>query len=191
MDYLGQTGLDALKGADILKTAPEKYSSSVEYAATPIAQKLRGIAMVHLANLGTRVFYTQHASFDTHASQMPGHKQLWKDCSAAISDFFADLKEHNAADNVLMIMFTEFGRRVRDNGSGTDHGAAGAAFVIGDTVKGGMYGEYPSAKAEDLEQGDLVPSYDFRGAYTSIVEDWLGLDAKPIVNGSFEKLSFL
>ena len=69
--------------------------------------------------------------------------------------------------------------------------AIGAAFVIGDQVKGGMYGEYPSAKAEDLEQGDLVPNYDFRGAYTSIVEDWFGLDAKPIVNGSFEKLGFL
>ena len=90
-----------------------------------------------------------------------------------------------------MYMFTEFGRRVHDNGSGTDHGAAGAAFLIGDQVKGGMYGEYPSAKAEDLEQGDLVPNYDFRGAYTSIVEDWLGMDAKPIVNGSFEKLGFL
>ena len=191
MDYLGQTGLDALKGADILKTAPEKYSSTVEYAATPIAQKLRGIAMVHLANLGTRVFYTQHASFDTHASQMPGHQQLWKDCSAAISDFFADLREHDAADNVVMIMFTEFGRRVRDNGSGTDHGAGGVAFAIGDPVKGGHYSEYPSLKLEDLQEGDLIPNYDFRGFYSSLLEQHMGLDPTEIVDGTFEQLDFI
>ncbi len=191
MDYLGQTGLDALKGADILKTAPEKYSSTVEYAATPIAQKLRGIAMVHLANLGTRVFYTQHASFDTHASQMPGHQQLWKDCSAAISDFFADLREHDAADNVVMIMFTEFGRRVRDNGSGTDHGAGGVAFAIGDPVKGGHYSEYPSLKLEDLQEGDLAPNYDFRGFYSSLLEQHMGLDPTEIVDGTFEQLDFI
>ena len=191
MDYLGQTGLDALKGADILKTAPEKYSSSVEYAATPIAQKLRGISMVHQANLGTRFFYTQHASFDTHASQMPGHHQLWKDCSAAISDFFADLREHDAADNIVLIMFSEFGRRVRDNGSGTDHGAGGVAFAIGDPVVGGHYSEYPSMNEADLQEGDLAPNYDFRGFYSSLLEQYLGLDPTEIVGGTFEQLDFI
>jgi len=191
MDYLGQTGLDALKGADILRTAPEKYSSSVEYAATPIAQKLRGISMVHQANLGTRFFYTQHASFDTHASQMPGHQKLWEDCSAAITDFFADLRENNAADNVIMIMFTEFGRRVRDNGSGTDHGAGGVAFAIGDSVKGGHYSEFPSMAEEDLVEGDLAPNYDFRGFYSSVLEQHLGLDPTEIVDGTFEQLPFI
>ena len=90
-----------------------------------------------------------------------------------------------------MYLFSEFGRRVHDNGSGTDHGAAGVAFVMGDQVKGGMYGEYPSRNPEDLEQGDLVPNYDFRGAYTTLVEDWMGMDPKPIVNGNFEKFSFI
>ena len=90
-----------------------------------------------------------------------------------------------------MYMFSEFGRRVRDNGSGTDHGAAGVAFAIGDGVKGGMYGEYPSREAKDLEQGDLVPNYDFRGSYTTIVEDWFGMDATPLVNGNFEKMGYL
>ena len=191
MDYLGQTGLDALKGADILKTAPEKYSSTIEYAATPIAQKLRGIAMVHMANLGTRFFYAQHASFDTHASQMPGHQQLWKDCSAAIADFFADLREHDAADNVVMIMFSEFGRRVRDNGSGTDHGAGGVAFAIGDPVAGGHYSEYPSMAEKDLQEGDLAPNHDFRGFYSSILEQYMGLDPTEIVGGTFEQLNFI
>ncbi len=191
MDYLSQTGLDALKGADILSTAPEKYSSTVEYAATSVAAKMRDIAQVHLAGFGTRVFYTQHGSFDTHASQPGEHSRLWRDVSAAVTDFFADLREHDAADNVLLFMFTEFGRRVRDNGSGTDHGAGGVAFAIGDSVVGGHHSEYPSRKPEDLQFGDLVPNIDFRGIYSTLLEDWLGLEAKPIVGGTFEKLDYL
>ena len=191
MDYLGQTGLDSLKSADILKVAPQTYSSSVEYADTTIARKLKGIAQIHLADLGTRIFYCDHGSFDSHANQLGMHATLWKDVSEAIEDFMADLREHDASDNVVMFLFTEFGRRVHDNGSGTDHGSAGAAFVIGDPVKGGQYSEYPSLKPENLEQGDLVPNIDFRGIYSSLLEDWMGLDAKPIVGGTFEKLDFL
>ncbi len=191
MEFLGETGLEAMKGADILKVAPGMYSSSVEYADTPIARKLKDVARIHLADLGTRIFYCDHGSFDSHANQGPMHAGLWSDVSAAVGDFFADLKEHDAADNVVMIMFSEFGRRVRDNGSGTDHGAAGAAFALGEPVKGGFYGEYPSRKAEDLTQGDLAPNLDFRGFYTTVLEDWLGLDAKPIVHGEFEKPKFL
>ena len=191
MDYLGETGLEAMKGADILKVAPDMYSSGVEYADTSIARKLKGVAQVHLANLGTRIFYCDHGSFDSHANQMGMHATLWTEVSEAITDFFADLQEHDAADNVIMLLFSEFGRRVHDNGSGTDHGAAGAAFVIGESVKGGQHGEYPSRRAEDLQQGDLVPTLDFRGLYSTMLEDWLGLDATPIVKGSFEKPIFL
>ena len=191
MEYLGETGLEAMKGADILKVAPQMYSSTVEYADTPIARKLKGIAQVHLANLGTRIFYCDHGSFDSHANQLGMHAALWTDVSEAITDFFADLKEHHAGDNVIMLLFSEFGRRVHDNGSGTDHGAAGAAFVVGELVKGGQYGEYPSRKAEDLQQGDLVPNLDFRGLYSTILEDWLRLDANPIVKGTFEKPIFV
>ena len=119
------------------------------------------------------------------------HDALWKDVSEAIENFFDDLIEHNAADNVVMFLFSEFGRRVRDNGSGTDHGAGGVAFAIGDPVKGGQYGEYPSRKLEDQQNGDLAPNLDFRGMYSTILEDWLRLDAKPIVEGTFEKPLFL
>ena len=191
MDYLGQTGLEAMAGADILKVAHQNYASSVEYAETSISQKLKGIAKVHLAGLGTRIFYCDQAGFDTHANQLGTHATLWKDVSEGIVDFFSDLQEHNAADNVIMLLFTEFGRRAKDNGSGTDHGSGGAAFAIGDAVKGGQYGEYPSIKLEDLQHGDLVPNLDFRGLYSTVLEDWLGLDAKPIVKGTFEKPRFL
>ncbi len=190
-EYLGRTGLDAMKGADILKEGLSRYSSSIEYASDAIAKSLRDVAMIHTADVGTRVFYTQHGSFDTHASQPAVFDKLWTEVSNAISDFWADLREHDADDNVLMFLFSEFGRRVRDNGSGTDHGAAGACFAIGPSVAGGMHSEYPQTRSEALEQGDLVPNLDFRGVYSTILEDWLGLDAVPIVNGHFEKPGFV
>ena len=191
MDYLGQTGLDTLEGADILKEAPKMYSSTVEYPDTSIGAKLRGISQIHQAGFGTRVLYCDHGSFDSHSNQVGMHDKLWKDVSEAVECFFDDLKEHDAADNVVMLMFTEFGRRVHDNGSGTDHGAGGAAFVIGDAVNGGQYSEYPSLESNQLEQGDVVPNHDFRSIYSVLLEDWMGLDAKPIVEGSYEKLPFL
>ena len=191
MEYLGQTGLDTLRGADILSEVPSMYSSTVEYPDTTIAKKLKGISQIHLANLGTRIFYCDHGSFDTHSNQVGTHNKLWHDVSQAVESFFDDLREHDASDNVIMLMFTEFGRRVRDNGSGTDHGAGGVAFVAGDRVKGGQYSEYPSMRQGDLEQGDLVPNLDFRGLYTALLEDWLGLDAVSIVEGTFEKPTIL
>ena len=191
MDYLAQTGQDILKGADILKVAPAKYSSTVEYADNSIAQALKGIAQVHLADLGTRVFYCSHALYDTHATQVPDHKKLWDDLAPAVCNFYDDLREHEGSENVIMLLFTEFGRRVRDNGSGTDHGSGGGSFVIGDPVKGGMYGRYPSLKAEDQLDGDLQFNYDFRGLYSTILERWLGLDAKPLVGGRFEQLDVI
>ena len=191
MEYLGQTGIDAMKGADMLKVAPRQYESTVEYASTPVARKLRDIAMIHTAGLGSRVFYTDHGSFDTHAAQATEHSRLWTEVSAAIADFWDDLREHDADDNVIMFLFSEFGRRVRDNGSGTDHGAAGVAFAIGPGVQGGMYSTYPETRAEALQQGDLVPNLDFRGVYSTVLERWLDLDPVPIVNGRFEQPHFL
>ena len=193
LDYFAHTGLDALKGADILSTAPESYSSSVEYGGDSVAQYMRNIAQVHLANLGTRVMYTTapYNSFDTHAGELANHTKLWSETSNAVADFYDDLKEHNASDNVVLLVFTEFGRRVHDNGSGTDHGAGGVAFVVGDAVKGGLYGEYPSLEANKLNEGDLAFNNDFRGLYATLLEKWMGLDSKPLINGSFEQMAYL
>ena len=191
MDYLGQTGRDALRGADLIKVAPQSYSSNIEYENNSIARSLRDVAQVHLAGLGTQVFYTSYGPFDTHFNQGGSHTKLWMDISKAISDFFADLRDHGASEEVVMMMFSEFGRRVRDNGTGTDHGAAGVAFAIGDRVNGGMYGAYPSLKPGDLSQGDLAPNYDFRGFYSTLIERWLGLDPADIVGGKFEQMSFV
>ena len=188
---LSQTGTDAMNGADILRTAPDKYSSSVEYAATPIAQSLKSVAQVLLADFGSKIFYTDHGSFDTHAEELVWHARKISDVSAAIGDFMDDLEEHGRENDAVVLVFSEFGRRIRDNGSGTDHGSGGVAFVIGGAVKGGFYGEYPSLKEEDQSAGDLHFNNDFRGTYSSILDQWLGLDPVPIVNGRFEQFDFI
>ena len=191
MDYIRQTGTDAMTGADIIKVAPHRYSSTIEYADNSIAQALKGVAQVHLADLGTRVFYTQYGGFDVHANEVETQNRLWLDVAGAIADFFADLREHGASENVVMLVFTEFGRRVRDNGNGTDHGSGGGSFIIGDRVKGGMYAEYPSLAPDKQLDGDLRFNYDYRGLYSSILDQWLGLDPVPIVDGAYEQISFL
>ena len=165
--------------------------STVQYPDTPIGNSLRGIAQVKLADLGTRVFYTSHGSFDTHATQNPTHTKLWTEVSEGVAAFFEDLRAHNAADDVIMLIWSEFGRRVKDNGAGTDHGAGSVAFVLGDPVKGGMYGEYPSLKESDLTLGNLKYNVDFRSTYASILERWMQIESEPIVNGKFEELALV
>ena len=191
MDYLSLTGKDAMKGADILKEAPAQYESTVEYGADSISQSLRSVAMIHTADVGSRFFYTTVGSFDTHGSQEYMHGKLWTEVSQAIVDFWDDLREHDADDNVVMLLFSEFGRRVKENGEGTDHGSGGVAFAVGPSVAGGMYSEYPDTRVEALVDGDLEPNLDFRGLYSTVLEDWMGLDAEPIVNGRFEKPGFI
>ena len=194
LDYIRRTGTDALKGADILATAPGMYSSNVEYSASVVGQYMKNIVQTHLANFGTRVLYTTspYNGFDTHANQASAHSALWTDVSNNVQTFFDDLQDHNASDNVLLFMFSEFGRRIGDNGSGTDHGAASVAFAVGEKVKGGIYGEYPSLEPGQQEEGgNLKHNMDFRSVYSTILEDWLGVDSVPIVGGNFQKVKFL
>jgi uncharacterized protein (DUF1501 family) len=194
IDYIRRTGTDALKGADILTTAPAKYTSKVTYNNTAVGQYMKNIAQTHLAGFGTRVLYTTspYNSFDTHANEMAAHDKLWTDVSSTVDTFFTDLRDHQASDNVLLFMFSEFGRRIADNGSGTDHGAAGIAFAVGEKVKGGLYGTYPSLEPGKQEEGgNLKHNMDFRSVYATILEDWLSLNPTPIIGGSFEKVQFL
>ena len=188
MDYLGQTGLDAMRGADMLKEGPKRYTSNVEYPENPFAKSMKAVAQVHFADLGTRIFYTQYGSFDTHTDEVALQKHLWEDISSSVAAFFQDLQEHQLGDEVTILMFSEFGRRVRDNGTGTDHGSGGVAFILGNQIKGGHYNEYPSLDPVKLIEGDLAFNNDFRGLYTDILEDWLEVEARPIVNGVFEKV---
>ena len=153
MDYLSKTGLDSLRGADILSAVPEKYASTVEYGSDPFGRSAKGAAQVLLADVGTRICYTQHGSFDTHTNEVALQAKLWDDVAAGIRALYTDLKTQNASDDVLIFVFSEFGRRVKDNGNGTDHGSGGVAFLIGDRVKGGHYGDYPSLADDKLVEG--------------------------------------
>jgi uncharacterized protein (DUF1501 family) len=167
------------------------YSSNIEYAANPIAQSLKSVAQVMFADLGTRIYYALQGGYDTHSGEMITHAQLWEDLSGAVGDFWDDLVEHDRQDDTLIFMFSEFGRRIKDNGSGTDHGSGGSAFVIGGQVIGGMYGEYPSLEPEKQLEGDLRFNNDFRHTYATILERWLDMDSQDIINGSFEPTEFL
>ena len=188
-DFLGRTGNDILRSADLLKDVPSNYESTVEYAENPIAKSLRDVARIHTADMGTKVFYVQHGGYDTHADQGPNHPRLLTELTDALSDFMDDLREHNASENISILVFTEFGRRMRDNGSGTDHGSGGGAFLIGDTVKGGLYGDYPSLEPSEWQDGEnLKFNVDFRSVYATALEQWLGVDSRPMVFGSYEQL---
>ena len=191
MEFLGQTGGGALKGAEVLRTVQKTHTSSVEYGTNPIAGRLKDAAKVMCAGVGTRVYYTQHGGFDTHSGELSDHARLWQEVDGAVGDFWDDLQEHDRENQAVMMIFTEFGRRIADNGTGSDHGSAGLAIVIGGAVKGGFYGEQPSLKPEDQTEGDMLPNNDFRSTYATVLERWLGLEAAPIVNGHFEQFDFL
>ena len=193
-DFIRRTGIEAMKGADILGTAPGKYQSEVEYLLGNIGGYMRDMVQVHNAQFGTRVFFTTapYNIFDTHANQAVGHSNLLQDVAVNVDSYMTDLRQLDIGDNVTTLLYSEFGRRAMDNGSGTDHGTGGVAFVIGENVKGGLYGQYPSLNPNELEDGgNLQHNTDFRSVYTTLLENWMGLDAKPIVGGSFEKLSFI
>ena len=111
---MGQTATDALKGADILRTAPAQYTSTVAYPNNPVAQNLKSMAQVLFADLGTRIYYTQHGSFDTHSGELATHAKLWQEVSSAVGAFMDDVKEHDREDDVVLFIFSEFGRRIRD-----------------------------------------------------------------------------
>ena len=189
MDYLRQTGIDSLAGADVLAEVPGRYESSVEYGSNPIAKALRDVARIHTAGVGARIFYTNHVGWDTHSHQPQQHPTLLRDATSALADFMTDLREHDAAEEVAILVFTEFGRRMQDNASGTDHGSAGGYFIIGENVEGGLYAEYPSLDPKDWAKGeDLEHTIDFRGVFGTMAEQWMGQDPHDIVVGDYEQV---
>jgi uncharacterized protein (DUF1501 family) len=135
---------------------------------------------------GTRVYYTAQGSYDTHAAQLAGHAVLLGELSGALKAFLDDLAAAKMADRVLVLCFSEFGRRVEENGSGTDHGTAGPVFLAGPGVQAGLIGAPPNLL--DLQDGDLKMTVDFRRVYATVLEDWLGLPSKPALAGTFDKL---
>ncbi len=189
--YMGKTGLDAIKGQQILRQAMGGYKSGPCYPKNRLADSLRAVAQMLFAGIGTRVFYVEYGGFDTHSNQLKVQGRLWEHVVSALGAFLDDLGEHGMAEDVAILLWSEFGRRAQDNGSGTDHGAGSTAFVLGGSIKGGAYGEYPSLRRSDLTLGNLRHTMDFRSVYSTILERWLAVDPHPVVGGSFEQLEFL
>jgi uncharacterized protein (DUF1501 family) len=145
---------------------------------------------VIVKDLGTRIFYVQLGGFDTHANQAKEHETLLTQLGNGLSAFYTDVKNAGRADDLLVVTFSEFGRRVRENGSkGTDHGAAGTMFALGGRVRGGFPGQLPSL--EDLDSGDLKHTIDFRSVYATVLQNWLGAEPSAILGQPFPVVEFV
>ncbi|HVK09319.1 MAG TPA: DUF1501 domain-containing protein [Gemmataceae bacterium] len=176
-------------------TAAEKMAALARatdggsYPGTGLADRLRLVARLMKADLGTRVFYTTQGGYDTHATQQFGHANLLSEFSGAVSAFFADLKAAKLADRVTLLAFSEFGRTIKENGSaGTDHGTAGVTFLAGPSVKGGVVGTLPSLT--ELQDGEPKMTTDFRHVYSTALTDWLGIQGD-VLGGTYETLPLL
>ncbi len=181
-DFVRRAATEALETADKLKTVAASYTSTVSYPANGFAGGLQTIAKLINADLGTRIFHITIGGFDTHASQAGTHNTLLKTVSEGVQTFMRDLEGFGRLDDVAIMTFSEFGRRVAENASGgTDHGAAASLYLIGGGIKAGLYGNHPSLG--DLDNGDLRYGLDFRSVYGTLLRDWLGVDPTGIIGG--------
>ncbi|HEV3340892.1 MAG TPA: DUF1501 domain-containing protein [Pirellulales bacterium] len=190
VDFMRRQAETVYRAAERLKDAASRYRSSTAYPDTPLAGQLRQAAEIINADLGMRVLFASQDGYDTHAEQGDMHGELLGQLSEALSAFDRDLTELKKADRVVVLVFSEFGRRVDENASrGTDHGAASSLFVVGSPVKGGLLGKYPSL--EELGDGDLIFNTDFRSVYTTLLDGWLGCPAPQVLRDEFAKLELL
>jgi len=187
--FLRRQAETAYRTAAKLRDAAAKYESNVEYPGDLGAQ-LRRAAQVITANLGVRLVWVSQGGYDTHSKQAPAHQALLGELSGALAAFQKDMEKQKLAERVLLMTFSEFGRRVDENASqGTDHGAASCLFLCGSKVKGGLAGTYPSL--EKLGEGDLVHTVDFRAVYATVLDKWLGCDGEKLLGGRFRAMDFL
>ena len=168
------------------------YASSVTYPASGFAQALRAVAAALATQIGTRVFWVQTGGYDTHAAQSGSYGTLMTTLNDGLLAFYQDLNSNGLLNDTLILQFSEFGRRVIENGSGgTDHGAASVMMAIGGQVRGGIYGTSPSLSPDPanptLENAanDVRFETDFRSVYARVIDNWLGADSPAILGGDF------
>jgi len=186
-ELLRQSILTALTDADILAAAATSYTPRGAYPANSFGNSMKLITQLVAADVGTSIFYVSLGGFDTHSGQLSAHASLLSTLDQSVDGFLYDMEQINKLDDVTLMTFSEFGRRVAQNGSsGTDHGVAAPLFVIGGAVAGGLHGTYPSLT--DLTSGDLKMSVDFRSVYAAVLEKWLNVPSTSILEGSFPTL---
>jgi uncharacterized protein (DUF1501 family) len=188
---LDTTALDAQQGSRQLHQANAQYQPTVTYPNGPFAAGLKILAEAIVQDLGLRVGYVTLGGFDTHANQQQTHDALMTTLANGLSAFYTDLAGHGKADNVVVMTWSEFGRRVEENGSqGTDHGTAAPMFVLGNAVNKGIFGEPPSLSNLD-SNGNLKYTIDFRSIYATVLDRWMGASSKDVLGGSFGAQNFL
>lgn len=191
LEFLAAMAQNATESSDFVRQASATYQTPVDYGiGGGIGGNLQRVAALLAAGMPTRIYYVtyQGNSFDTHVQQADLHSRLLMYTADAVRGFIEDIERIGRADDVAVMIFTEFGRRVEENGSlGTDHGTATPMFVVGKGIKGGMCGQHPSLT--DLDDGNLKMTTDFRRVYATMIKEWLGYDDAPVIlKGRFEPL---
>ena len=191
-DYLGQTGADVLKGADVLRQAPAQYTSSVSYPDNPVAHNLKAIAQVLLADIGTRIYYTTHASFDTHSGELPTHAQLWEHVDSSVGSFMEDLKGAQSPRRRCGVHFLG----VRAAGEGQRFRAATtvpAAWPSSSAIRSraACTANTPPWKKRISWKETCTSTMTSARLTPPLLEHWMGMESAPIVNGHFEQFDFL
>jgi uncharacterized protein (DUF1501 family) len=184
LDFVKRTAVNTYESSRRLQEIGRNYQSSVPYPQSSLANHLKLAAKLIDAQLGARIFYVSIDGFDTHANQAGAHADLLREVSEAMTAFYKDLATRGHKDRVLLMTFSEFGRRARENGSkGTDHGSAAPMFLVGGRVKAGAVGPHPSLT--QLEMGNLKHHTDFRQVYAAILDQWLGVPSRDVLGESF------
>ena len=182
--YLEQATRSMLKHTSAVQANIGKYKAGATYPDSKFAGQMKDVARLIASGTGQRVLYTSLGSFDTHAGQRSDQDKLLGEMAEALKAFYADMETQGLADNVVVMGFSEFGRRVAENASaGTDHGEGSVMFALGRGVKGGIHGDSPDL--EHLNDGDVIYKQDFRGVYAEALTRWLNLDARQILGGDF------
>ncbi|MBI4658326.1 MAG: DUF1501 domain-containing protein [Verrucomicrobia bacterium] len=192
LDYLERVALDAQISSDKILAISKKAANQAAYPASPLANSLKLVARLIGGGLPTRVFYVSQGGYDTHTNQAGTHERLLKDLGDSLKSFVQDVRAQGNFERVLIMTFSEFGRRVAQNANGgTDHGAAAPMFVLGEKVKAGLAGQPPSLAPEDLFNGDLKFTVDFRCVYAGVLERWLRTASAPVLGRKFEPLAVI
>jgi uncharacterized protein (DUF1501 family) len=190
LDFVKRTAVNTYDSSRRLQEIGKNYQPKAAYPNTALAGHLKLAAQLIDANLGSRIFYVSIDGFDTHANQQVAHTNLLKEVSDAMTAFYKDMAARGHKDRILMMTFSEFGRRARENGShGTDHGSAAPMLLVGGKVKAGVVGEHPSLAK--LEMGNLKHHTDFRQVYAAVLEKWLGVNSKDVLGSAFQPVDIL
>ncbi len=192
LDYLERTALDAQVSSDKIRAVANKVQNQSSYPQSQLANNLKLVARLIGGGLPTRIYYVSQGGYDTHTNQANTQQRLLSELGDSLKALVDDLKKQSNFERVMIMTFSEFGRRLKENANnGTDHGAAAPMFVMTPKVKAGFVGQFPSLASNDLFNGDIRFTTDFRSVYASVLENWMNTDSAPVLGRKFEPLALV